>query len=57
MKQASPQFKAFTGFREALANSIGLSASDLHEDLPILYDSTGTWSLLIPIKHLDLLKR
>lgn len=53
MKQAAPEFKAYTGSKEALASSIGLSASDLHEDLPILYGSTGTWTLLIPIKKLD----
>ncbi|WP_332698128.1 PhzF family phenazine biosynthesis isomerase [Halalkalibacter lacteus] len=52
MKQASPQFKEFTGSKEELANSIGLKESDLHADLPILYGSTGTWTLLIPIKQL-----
>ena len=57
MKQATPQFKSFTGSKEALANSIGLSASDFHEELPILYGSTGTWTLLIPIKHLDAFKK
>lgn len=53
MKQASPQFKEFTGSKEELASSIGLKESDLHADLPILYGSTGTWTLLIPIKQLD----
>lgn len=53
MKQASPQFKAFTGSKEELANSIGLKEPDLHSDLPILYGSTGTWTLLIPIKQLS----
>ncbi|WP_062051380.1 PhzF family phenazine biosynthesis protein [Bacillus sp. JCM 19034] len=52
MKQASPHFKEFAGSKEALANSIGLKESDLHADLPILYGSTGTWTLLIPIKQL-----
>src|SRR5690625_40833 len=53
MKQASPQFKEFTGSKEDLAKSIGLKESDLHADLPILYGSTGTWTLLVPIKQLD----
>ncbi|MDN4494376.1 PhzF family phenazine biosynthesis isomerase [Ureibacillus aquaedulcis] len=53
MKQASPEFKEFTGSREALANSIGLKESDLHAHYPILYGSTGTWTLLVPIKQLD----
>ncbi|MCM3093583.1 MULTISPECIES: PhzF family phenazine biosynthesis protein [unclassified Cytobacillus] len=53
MKQAPPQFKDFTGSKEDLAKSIGINESDLHDDLPILYGSTGTWTLLIPIKQLD----
>ena len=57
MQQVAPQFKAFTGSKEALANSIGLSASDFLDDLPILYGSTGTWTLLIPIKHLNAFKK
>ena len=57
MQQASPQFKEFTGSREDLAKSIGLNESDLHADLPILYGSTGTWTLLIPIKQLDAFKK
>lgn len=52
MEQASPQFKEFTGSKKDLAKSIGLKESDLHADLPILYGSTGTWTLLIPIRHL-----
>lgn len=56
MKQATPKFIAYTGSKEDLANSIGLSSSDFHEDLPILYGSTGTWTLLIPIKQLEAFK-
>lgn len=57
MKQAPPQFKEFNGSKEDLANSIGLSMADLHTDLPILYGSTGIWTLLIPIKELDAFKK
>jgi PhzF family phenazine biosynthesis protein len=57
MKQASPQFREFAGSKEDLANSIGLKDSDLHADLPILYGSTGIWTLLIPIKQLDAFKK
>ncbi|WP_017473363.1 PhzF family phenazine biosynthesis protein [Amphibacillus jilinensis] len=53
MKQASPQFKEFTGSKEDLANAVGLNESDLHANLPILYGTTGTWTLLLPIKQLD----
>ena len=52
MKQASPQFQEFAGSREALAHSIGVQASDICDDLPILYGSTGIWTLLVPIKGL-----
>ncbi len=52
MKQAAPKFKEFMGSKDALANSIGLRETDFHKDLPILYGSTGTWTLLIPIKEL-----
>ncbi|MFY4776497.1 PhzF family phenazine biosynthesis isomerase [Metabacillus sp. RGM 3146] len=57
MKQASPQFEEFKGSKEDLANLIGLKESDIHEDLPTLYGSTGTWTLLIPIKGLDAFKK
>lgn len=53
MKQAAPQFKEFTGSKEALANALGLKESDFHAELPILYGSTGAWTLLIPIKQLS----
>ncbi|WHY75423.1 PhzF family phenazine biosynthesis protein [Neobacillus sp. WH10] len=57
MKQASPQFEEFKGSREALANSIGLNVSDFRDDLPIVYGSTGTWTLLVPIKQLGAFKK
>ncbi|MEH7355641.1 PhzF family phenazine biosynthesis isomerase [Neobacillus drentensis] len=57
MKQASPQFEEFKGSREALANSIGLNVSDIRNDLPIVYGSTGTWTLLVPIKQLCAFKK
>lgn len=53
MKQASPQFKEFKGSKEDLANSMGLTKEDINGELPILYGSTGTWTLLIPINTLD----
>lgn len=53
MKQAAPQFIEFTGSKADLAHSIGLIESDISNDLPILYGSTGIWTLLIPIKQLE----
>ena len=57
MQHATPQFKEFKGSREDLAHSIGLKEDDLHSDLPIVYGSTGAWTLIVPIKQLDAFKR
>lgn len=57
MKQASPQFEEFKGSKEDLANSIGLKKEDIDDNLPILYGSTGTWTLLIPFSNLDVFKK
>lgn len=57
MKQATPQFKKFKGSMEDLANSIGITKEDIDDELPTVYGSTGTWTLLIPIKTLDTFKR
>ncbi|AZB41958.1 PhzF family phenazine biosynthesis isomerase [Bacillus sp. FJAT-42376] len=52
MKQAEPVFKPFTGSKADLMASIGLSEEDVAPDLPIVYGSTGNWTLLVPIKEL-----
>ncbi|MFC0273409.1 PhzF family phenazine biosynthesis isomerase [Metabacillus herbersteinensis] len=57
MKQASPQFEEFSGSKEDLAFSIGLCKEDIESEFPILYGSTGVWTLLIPIKELSAFKR
>lgn len=57
MKQASPQFHEWKGSRKKLAASIGLNEEDLEDRFPILYGSTGTWTLLIPIKRLEAFER
>lgn len=53
MQHAAPQFVAFNGSKAELAHSIGLPEEAIHPDLPIVYGSTGLWTLLIPIKSLD----
>ncbi len=53
MKQDKPQFIEFNGDRERLAFSMGLTAMEIDEDLPIVYGSTGAWTLLIPIKNIE----
>jgi len=52
MQQAKPQFQTFSGSKSELAASIGLTEEDLHPDYPIVYGSTGIWTLIIPIKEL-----
>lgn len=53
MQQATPEFVAFNGSKTELAKSIGLEEDELHPNLPIVYGSTGLWTLLIPIKSLS----
>lgn len=57
MQHAAPQFEAFNGSRAALAESIGIDEDELHSDLPIVYGSTGLWTLLIPVQKLSSFKR
>ncbi|MES5893367.1 PhzF family phenazine biosynthesis isomerase [Bacillus cereus group sp. RP43] len=57
MRQAAPQFKDFAGSKEELAHSIGLEVTDLDASVPIVYGSTGNWTVIIPIKNLDACER
>lgn len=56
MQHAAPQFVAFNGSKAELAQSIELPEEAIHPDLPIVYGSTGLWTLLIPIKNLEFFK-
>ncbi|RAS71701.1 PhzF family phenazine biosynthesis protein [Priestia endophytica] len=53
LQQASPQFTPFKGSLQNLMQAIGLEEQDLHPEFPVLYGSTGTWTLLLPIKELQ----
>ncbi|WP_410985902.1 PhzF family phenazine biosynthesis protein [Bacillus paranthracis] len=57
MRQAAPQLKEFTGSKEELAHSIGLEVNDLDVSLPIVYGSTGNWTVIVPVKNLDVCER
>ncbi len=57
MDQSSPRFMKFTGSKLSLAESIGIERSDIDDTLPIVYGNTGTWTLLLPIKNLDVFNR
>jgi len=52
MKQDQPRFMPFQGDIEKLAKSINLTTDDIDLSTPIVYGSTGTWTLLIPIRKL-----
>ncbi|MUT66555.1 PhzF family phenazine biosynthesis protein [Paenibacillus sp. NEAU-GSW1] len=57
MRQAAPEFRPFNGSLRELAESIGLEEHDIDDQLPTLYGSTGTWTLLVPIKRLEAFNR
>ncbi|MEK4913597.1 PhzF family phenazine biosynthesis protein [Bacillus sp. FSL E2-8887] len=57
MRQVAPQFKDFAGSKEELAHSIGLEVTDLDASVPIVYGSTGNWTVIVPIKNLDACER
>lgn len=57
MKQSPAQFVAYEGNLADLAASIGLSVDDLNLEMPVVYGSTGIWTLLVPIKELAVFKR
>jgi PhzF family phenazine biosynthesis protein len=52
MQHAAPAFQAFKGSRAELAEVIGLTEDDLHDEQPIVYGSTGVWTLIVPVKSL-----
>jgi PhzF family phenazine biosynthesis protein len=57
MHQATAEFRPFAGSRAELAGALGLLEDDLATELPTLYASTGTWTLLIPIRDLAAFER
>ncbi|EOI00392.1 PhzF family phenazine biosynthesis protein [Enterococcus moraviensis ATCC BAA-383] len=57
MNQAKPTFIDFKGDPFALCQSLGIKMTDLHPTLPIQYGNTGSWTLLLPVKHLSVLDK
>jgi PhzF family phenazine biosynthesis protein len=57
MKQAPAQFRPFEGSLNDLAGAIGLTSADLDDELPVMYGSTGIWTLLVPVKRLESFRR
>jgi trans-2,3-dihydro-3-hydroxyanthranilate isomerase len=56
MTQAPAEFMPFRGDRQSLASALKISSTDLHLDLPIVFGSTGTWTLLVPVKNLEVIR-
>lgn len=53
MKQDQPVFTPFGGSVSKLAASLGLREQDIDDTMPIVYGSTGAWTLLVPIKGIE----
>lgn len=52
LRQGRPCLHPFDGDVEAVLASIGLEMKHLDERFPIVYGSTGNWTLVLPIRHL-----
>src|SRR5690606_32141108 len=52
MAQNPARFVPYEGDPAAVAEVLGLTAADLAPDLPIVYGSTGLWTLLVPVTGL-----
>lgn len=57
MSQALPRFIPFSGNRNALARILGITFHDIHPTLPLVYGSTGLWTLVVPITKLEAFSR
>ena len=68
MKQNDARFLPFSGNTGALLRTVGLTEADLDARYPAVYGSTGSWTLILPLKdlqacapvsytHLDVYKR
>jgi len=53
MRQAAPRFEPYDGVVADVASVLGLDTVDIDTALPIVYGSTGLWSLVIPIRGLE----
>ena len=57
MTQAASQFRRFDGDPAKLAQALGIDVADLHPTLPVIYGSTGRWTLVVPVQGLDAMRR
>ncbi len=57
MAQAPARFVPWGGRRAELARVLGIAPDDLHPEQPIRYGSTGLWTLVVPVRGLDAIRR
>ncbi len=57
MAQGPARFESFDGDRASLARVLGIGPDDVRADLPILYGSTGLWTLVVPVQGLGAMRR
>lgn len=57
MNQAPSELRRFEGSLDLLLHSLAISAEDLHPSLPPMYGSTGRWTLVVPVRGLDPMRR
>ena len=57
MSQLPSRFQVFNGDRRLLLQALDASEEDLHPTLPIMYDSTGRWTLILPMGSLSAVQR
>ena len=53
MTQAEAVFEPFSGDAGALMKAIGLDIGDLDTRYPVVYGSTGLWTVILPVRDLD----
>lgn len=56
MTQVAAEFTPFRGDPASIASVLGISPAELYPTLPITFGSTGTWTLLVPVKHLQTIR-
>jgi len=57
MAQAPARFLDWDGRHTELARVLGIAPDDLRPDWPIRYGSTGLWTLVVPVRGLDAIRR
>jgi PhzF family phenazine biosynthesis protein len=57
MAQAPARFLDCDGRHTELARVLGIAPDDLHPDWPVRYGSTGLWTLVVPVRGLDAIRR